>query len=91
MTELMRPPDVYPILCEKLRTLQGLPYAKLRQMINEMPTGIPIDMTKEPITIEVSVDWADQRKKDLRITATAYGSSSYRIERMSESVLVKPD
>lgn len=87
----MRPPDVYPILCEKLRTLQALPYAKLRQMINEMPTSTPINMMKEPITIEVNVEWADQRKKDLRITATAYGPSCFRIERMSESVLVKPD
>lgn len=87
----MRPPEVYPILCEKLRTLQSLPYAKLQEMIDVMPTTTPIDIMNEPITIEVSVEWVDQRKEDLRITATAFGSSCFRMERISESVLVKPD
>jgi hypothetical protein len=87
----MRVPDVYPILCDKLRALQALPYAKLQEMIDVMPTSIPIDIMNEAITIEVRVEWTDQRKRGMRITATAFGSSCFRMERTSESVLVEPD
>ena len=63
----MRVPDVYPILCDKLRALQALPYAKLQEMIDVMPTSIPIDIMNEAITIEVRVEWTDQRKRGMRI------------------------
>ena len=87
----MRPQDVYPILCDELRKWQSNLYAQLREMIDSESFTTVFEMAGEPIAIEVSVEWADPHKKDLRIIATAFGPSSFRLEKMSESVLVKAD
>lgn len=87
----MRPQDVYPILCDELRTWQSHSYSQLREMIDSESNTTVFETAGEPITIEIRVEWADSHKKDLRIIATAFGPSSFRLERMSESVLIKAD
>jgi len=87
----MRLQDVYPILCNELRKWQSNSYSQLREMIDSESFTTVFEMAGEPIAIEVSVEWADHYKKDLRIIAQAFGPSSFRLERMCESVLIKAD
>jgi len=44
----------------------------------------------EPVRIEVSVRWVDDRQTRLRVEAVAYGPSTWTLERLEEAITLEP-
>jgi hypothetical protein len=80
----------YSILARELEHLRRLPRPDLVRCIG----GPAIERTEwdgaEPLTIEVRVEWADEKAGTIRIRAVSNGPSCWRLERLEEAVLVGP-
>ena len=80
----------YSLLARELERFRSLPRPDLVRCVG----GPAIERTEwdgpEPLTIEVRVEWADEEGGAIRIRATSNGPSCWRLERLEESVLVRP-
>ena len=80
----------YSVLARELERFRRLPRPDLVRFIS----GPAIERTEwdgaEPLTIEIRVDWADEEAGAIRIRATSNGPSCWRLERLEESVVVRP-
>ena len=80
----------YSVLARELERSRRLPRPDLVRCIS----GPAIERTEwdgaEPLTIEILVEWADEDAGVIRIRATSNGPSGWRLERLEETVLVRP-
>ena len=47
------------------------------------------DLNGEPVTLEVTVSWADAKQTAIRVRGTAFGPSHWRLERTEEAITVQ--
>jgi hypothetical protein len=82
--------EAYSVLAQELERFRRLPRPDLVRCIS----GPAIERTEwvgaEPLTIEIQVEWADEDAGVIRIRATSNGPSCWRLERLEETVLVRP-
>jgi hypothetical protein len=80
----------YSVLARELERFRRLPRPDLVRCIS----GPAIERTEwdgaEPLTIEIRIEWADEEAGAIRIRATSNGPSCWRLERLEESVVVRP-
>ncbi|HEX4414715.1 MAG TPA: hypothetical protein VH107_13865 [Lacipirellulaceae bacterium] len=46
---------------------------------------------QEDVIVEISVQWVDQKRRALRVIATANGPSCWNLQRLDESILIESD
>ena len=80
----------YEILTPHLNTFCTAGYSALVHQVGTTLTET-VDAEGEPISIEISVQWADQKRRSIRVEAIAYGPASFRLERLVESIVLKPE
>lgn len=83
----MHTAEVYALLAAELASAQQQPAEALSALADGGRQVREVDMGGSPVSIELVATWLDRGRTGLRITATAQGASSYRLQRISESVL----
>jgi hypothetical protein len=78
----------YAILAEELARFRLLPHGELVRLIGGPAIDKSLGDAASPLTIEVRIEWADDRGQAVRIRATASGPGWWRMERMEESALI---
>ncbi len=78
------------LLYGELAARRGEGYERLVRLIGQPSESRDLWLGSEPVTIETRVMWADSRRRAVRVEATVYGSSSYRLERVDEAMIVGP-
>ena len=82
--------DAYAILATELESWRRLGYTALVKRVGQPSTSKSVAAGPEEISIRVQVKWADTDKSAVRVEATADGPSSFRLERLQESVTISP-
>jgi hypothetical protein len=82
----------YAQLAAELNQWRALPRHELMARLGSPPVVTETLIDDEVVSFEVRVGWADDRQTQLSVTAVAYGSSHWKLERMEEvAVLEAPD
>ncbi len=82
--------SAYKELCIELESYRRMPFEELLRQVGGPPAARTLDTQDGPLTIEVSFAWAGSHEKAVRVRATAYGPSWWRLERLDEAVTVIP-
>jgi hypothetical protein len=82
--------EAYKLLAAELESWRRRPFAELRACIAAAPVATEFQVGPERLTIEIRAFWADETRRTIEIVATAYGPSTYRLERLEERVTVDP-
>lgn len=80
--------DAYAILAAELESWKRLGYSALTKRVGEPITTRSVPSGQEEISVRVQVRWADEPHGAVRVEATADGPSSFRLERLHESVTI---
>jgi hypothetical protein len=82
----------YAELAADLDRYRQLPYGELARRVDGPSVERSVDCLEGPLTIEVRFRWAGSEGSAVQISASAYGPSSWKLERLDEVVIVKrPD
>ncbi len=85
----MQKAEAYAALSKAINQLAAVPYAELLALTEtELPKS-PIRLGHETVTIELKISAAGPEA--LRIDGTAYGPSCWRLERLEEHLIVRPN
>ncbi|MDR2637205.1 MAG: hypothetical protein LBB55_02610 [Zoogloeaceae bacterium] len=84
----MKRAAVYPLLADELSRWRELPADDLSRLAGKPATVRTVLLSGEPVSIEVTLSWANPTRSSLCIEAVANGPSSWRLDRLSESVIV---
>jgi hypothetical protein len=82
--------DAYSILAAELKSWKRLGYTALVKRVGEPSATKSVISGQEEISIRLEVKWADAEKGSVRVEATADGPSSFRLERLQESITISP-
>ncbi len=82
--------DAYAVLSRTLSRIQQRGYAELLNSVGIAPIVSEETNNGELVTIEVRLDWNDARRHDNRVHAVVLGPSTWRLERLEDSIIVKP-
>jgi hypothetical protein len=82
--------DAYAILATELQSWSQLDYSALVKHIGQPVTPKSVTAGQEEISVRVQVRWTDSKRRSVRVEATADGPTSWRLERLVESVTVSP-
>jgi hypothetical protein len=87
----MKRVDAYRALAAELATWRGLPFDQLVGRVGLPPVEREVILASEAIRIrlEIRVRWHDEASGVVAIDAHANGPSTWRLERLQESVLVR--
>jgi len=85
----MQTVDAYAILSKELAAAAALPPEKLVQWADGKPCSRTVDVSGEPVEIEIDVTWHGSDRAAVRISAHARGPSTWHHQRCSESVVVQ--
>ncbi len=75
---------VYAELAAELSSWQALPHVELLERTNQPTISRTIESPEGPITIEVQARWTNNERKIVRVSATAYGPTSWHTDRLEE-------
>jgi hypothetical protein len=82
----------YAELADELEHFRRMPYDELARCVGTPPVERSVETEDGPLTIEVTFAWVASGKEGVRVSATAYGPSWWRLDRLDESVTVpRPD
>jgi hypothetical protein len=81
---------VYSELASELERYRRLSHDELARQIIEPRTERMIESPEGPVTIEVRVEWERFDAGPIRVTATAFGPSWWKLDRIEEAMTVKP-
>ena len=81
--------DAYRVLAAEIHTISKQGYESLVSQVGQT-TQRSFSVGQELLTIEMLVRWDDLKKRTIRIDAKALGPSCWRLERLEESVVVRP-
>jgi hypothetical protein len=87
---IMNRNDAYAILAAELESWRRLGYSALVKLVGQPSTTKSVPCGSEEISIRVQVRWANATNGSVRVEATADGPSSFRLERLEESVTIPP-
>jgi hypothetical protein len=80
----------YAEIAADLERFRRLPYEELARRIGDLPIERSVESQEGPVTIEVCFGWEGAEGGPIRVSATAYGPSWWRLDRLEEAVTVKP-
>jgi hypothetical protein len=80
----------YKMLAARLEELRGEGYDSLLTRVGRAATSETVWIDGEPVVVDIAVDWADKKPGTLRVSATAYGPSTWMMERIDESFIIGP-
>jgi hypothetical protein len=82
----------YDELAADLEHFRRMPYGELARCVGDPPVERSVETEDGPLIIEVTFAWVVAGKEGVRISATAYDPSWWRLDRLEESVTVpRPD
>jgi len=84
----MQRAHAYSALASELEKWRTIPPAELVALVGAPPVQVAVRHGDEEIEIEVAVAWEGFKKRAVRVEGTANGPSSWRLERMKESIVV---
>jgi hypothetical protein len=84
----MRNDHAYVLLARELERWRLLAPDELRARIGQAPEPRVHHIEGMPLTIEIAVRWSDAQEKAVRVSAVAYGTSHWRVEKLEESVTI---
>jgi hypothetical protein len=80
--------DAYKILAKELESLRCEGYHAIVPRVEQPARQTIVRIGEEDVLVETSVRWADQKKRSLRVVATAGGPSWWKLERLEESIVI---
>ena len=80
--------SAYAELAAELERFRRMPYGELARRVGGPPVERSVETTDGPLTIEVTFGRALTGKEGVRVSATAYGPSWWRLDRLEETVSV---
>ena len=81
--------DAYALLSQELARYRELGYDHLTTIVGSPPVTRTVTTGGEAITLEIRLERNDPNGRDIRIRATAYGPSTWRLERLDEELVVQ--
>lgn len=78
----------YATLIGELEKWRLTPPVELAAFVGAPPVRVQIHHDGADFEVEIAVSWKDSRKNCLRIIGTANGFSSWKLERLQESIVV---
>jgi hypothetical protein len=78
----------YAELAAELERFRRMPYGELAGRVGGPPVERSVETKNGPLTIEVTFGWGAAGKDLVRVSATAYGPSWWRLDRLEETVTV---
>jgi hypothetical protein len=87
----MDPLEAYSLLAAELENWRSHGYRALVACVGAEPVVRSVQIGAEIIDLEVRVAWADQRRRIIRVEATANGLSCWRLDRRMESITIYCD
>jgi hypothetical protein len=78
----------YAELAADLERYRRMPYGELARRVGGPPVERCVETEHGPLKVEVTFGWAVAARGGVRISATAYGSSWWRLDRLEEAVTV---
>jgi hypothetical protein len=78
----------YAELAADLERFRRMPYDELARRVGGLPVERSVETEDGPLKVEVTFGWAVTGKYGVRISATAYGPSWWRLDRLEEAVTV---
>ncbi len=84
----MRSTDAYSILSRELAAAALLPSNDLSQLADGSPFSRVIEISSEPVEIEIDVSWHGVGRTAVLISAHARGSSTWHHQHCQESMVV---
>jgi hypothetical protein len=81
--------DAYRVLAAEILSLSQQGYDSLASQVGHT-TQRQSSVGQELLTIEILVRWDDLKKRTIRIDAMALGPSCWTLERLEESVVIRP-
>jgi hypothetical protein len=82
--------SAYAELAAELERFRRMPYGELARRVGGPPVERSVETADGPLTIEVSFGRAVTGKEGVRVSATAYGPSWWRLDRLEETASVSP-
>ena len=79
---------VYKLVAERLNSLGSGQYETLLARVDEPEEIETITLNGELVIVSTAVRWEDKKSGRLRVLVSAYGPSSFRIERVEESTVI---
>lgn len=86
--QAMKRAIAYAALASELETWRDLPQAELLSALRHPPASRVVEVDGGELVLEVVVSWANERRKAVKIAATAYGPSHLLLERLEETLTV---
>ena len=80
--------NIYPALVTELETWRQLPIADLVGRVGAAPTVHAAEIDGEAVTWEVVASWVDAKQLAIRVQATVFGPSTWRVQRAEEAITV---
>jgi hypothetical protein len=82
----------YAELAVDLDRYRRLPYEELVRRVDGPSVERSVDGLEGPLTIEIRFRWAGSEGSAVQVSATVYGPSSWKLERLDEAVTItRPD
>jgi hypothetical protein len=78
----------YAELAADLERFRRMPYGELARRVGGPPVERSVETKGGPLKVEVTFGWAVAGRGGVRISATAYGPSWRRLDRLEETVTV---
>jgi hypothetical protein len=82
--------DAYKLLATRLEQLRGQGYDALVSRVGQPAISETVRLHNEDVVVDVEVFWADEKRRTLRVCATASGPSTWMMERLDESFVIGP-
>ena len=80
----------YSLLVVELNAYRSAGYYAALNQVDAPPRTREVWLEGELVVIEMRVTWEDERRRTLRIEATAYGPNCFQLERLQEVMILKP-
>ncbi|SUS05875.1 conserved hypothetical protein [uncultured Defluviicoccus sp.] len=84
----MQTSDAYSALVKELEAVRNLPMQELVALAGSPAIERSVEITGQPIELEVLVTWLDPGHTTVRITGHARGPSTWHHEHLQESITV---
>jgi hypothetical protein len=82
--------DAYGLLSNRLEQYRSRGYDALHSLVDEPAASETVQLNGEDVVVDVAVVWKDKKRGTLCVWATAYGPSTWRMERLDERIVVRP-
>ncbi len=78
------------LLAARLNDLRSEGYDALLQRVDQPTSAEDVHLCGETVTVGIDISWADRSHRQLRVSATALGPSTWDMERLDESFVIGP-